>query len=131
MDPCSLICVRPPYFALRGIRADATPVEAVVPVEQDLARERGPLSGAEAERLLAVRGSYALARVNPSLERHYYLATSAELELLAHEACRPDATLHGQAHAWFTSRRAGRARSTLFSSTGLPLYGLDVSYMVL
>src|SRR5688572_30011137 len=115
MDVHSLICVRPPYFAPEDVRANSTGVEAKGRVQQDPGRGPGPISGAEAGRHLAILGSCALARVNPQVERHYYLASAAELERLAPAAPTAQGKLRAFAHAWFTGKRAGRAQCTLHS----------------
>src|SRR5690606_7878899 len=91
-----------------------------------------PISAAEAGRHLAILGSCAAARLRPEDEQHFYLAQQAVLTRL-HPGPLPRAggLLSGEATATFTGRRAARARCTLSSAEGRPLFALEVTYAVL
>lgn len=132
----SRICVTPPYRAFDTItHDDKGTVSGFVRTEQPLGRERGPITGAEAGRHLAILGSCAAALANPRGEKHYYLATAAHLvrvldpgvTLVAREP------LIARATASLVSRREARADCVLEASGDgvAAVYTLAVTYAVL
>jgi hypothetical protein len=130
-DLRALICVREPYFALRGLIVAEAEVQANIAVEQPVGRERGVIAAAEAGRHLAILGACALARVNPVRERHYYLATNAVLSCVDPMGTAGIKPLVGRATAFFESKRKGRAHCVLLSWNGGQLFDLEVGYAVL
>jgi len=74
------ICVQKPYNRLENLAPfGGAGVAASVTFEAPVGLEAGYLASAEIGRHLAILGSCALARNNPSDERHYYLAHRALL----------------------------------------------------
>lgn len=135
----SRICVRPPYLALASLRHhDEGTVSGFVRPEQPLGRERGPITGAEAGRHLAILGSCAAALANPRQERHYYLAVAAELrrELEDDVPVLPGEALAALATCGHVGKRDARAHAVLEARVGdgsrvATVYSLSVTYNVL
>lgn len=128
------ICVRPPYFALRGLSSPQPgAAQAWIVPEQPLLAEAGPIAAAEVGRHLAILGSAALASQSPDGEQRYYLARAARLE-------RVCGVLPGRAHAFVAEATAGSswdgsrsavARAVLRTAAGVTTHLLQVEYRVL
>lgn len=126
------ICVRDPYFALRGLRSEgpATATARVV-AQQPLGRERGPMAAAEAGRHLAILGSCAGAVANPVAGRHFYLARRARIARLpAADGVAGTEPFALRATARIEGRRCD-ADVTLATADGTSLFTLAVEYAVL
>ncbi|MCX5393388.1 hypothetical protein [Streptomyces sp. NBC_00094] len=135
LDVHGLICVEPPYFALRDLRREAPgEVTAEIPVEADGGRQATPIGISEIGRHLAIAGLCAAATVNPREGRHFYLARAARGSW--HAPATPPGThpvdgLIGRAGAAFSSPRRVAAGTCLTSRDGTLLATLDVEYDVL
>lgn len=133
IDVHDRICVRPPYFALSDLgQVDPGDVVARIPVESPAGPEAAPITTAEAGRHLAILGLCAAATVNPSRQRHFYLARHARVRWLPPRS--PETSPHplwGRAQGWMPTRRQAAARALLATATGVPLLLLDVKYEVL
>ncbi|MBK7859315.1 MAG: hypothetical protein IPJ65_11975 [Archangiaceae bacterium] len=129
-DIFTRISARDPYYALRTLAAfrDGV-VEAEIPVEMKGGREVGPITAAEVVRHLGVLGACALAESNPDRTMHYYVLRSATLERSGAQstATRLEARASGQ----LVSSDAGRARGTVMSRGGSPLFQVEMQFSVL
>ncbi|MFD0153855.1 hypothetical protein ACFVID_31280 [Streptomyces sp. NPDC127132] len=135
LDVDGLICVEPPYFALRDLRREAPgEVTAEIAVEADGGRQATPIGISEIGRHLAIAGLCAAATVNPREGRHFYLARAAKGSWHAPAAPQgaPAADgLTGRASAFFASPRRAVAATRLTDRDGTLLATLDVEYDVL
>ena len=118
------ICVRPPYFALRGLRSPEPGVcVAWVEPEQPLGAEAGPIAGAEAGRHLAILGSAAIASRSPDGDQRYYLARAAHFERVCGElpARAPALVAEAVASMDFDGSRNAVARGVLRTPAGITI----------
>ncbi|WP_329621006.1 hypothetical protein OG357_11235 [Streptomyces sp. NBC_01255] len=135
LDVDGLICVEPPYFALRDLRREAPgEVTAEIAAEADGGRQATPLGISEIGRHLAIAGLCAAATVNPREGRHFYLARAARGSW--HAPATPQGApvadgLTGSASAFFASPRRAAAATRLTDRDGSLLATLDVEYDVL
>jgi 3-hydroxymyristoyl/3-hydroxydecanoyl-(acyl carrier protein) dehydratase len=72
------ICIRPPYFALAGLRARGSMFEATARAETPIGHEAGPMSAAELGRHAAIAGTCCAAMTQTDSRRRYYLAQQAK-----------------------------------------------------
>lgn len=124
--------VTSPYFALRelALLPDST-VTATVDREYDMGLESGVISIAEAGRHLAILGSLAASALQPTAERHFYLATRARvLSFPRRQGPASSRNLRAAAKATL-ERRAARAEARLALADGTPLFVMTVSYRVM
>ena len=73
----SRVCVRPPYFALQNLHADAATFRATAAAERPVTDETGPMQACEISRHGAICGLCAVALSFGDDERRYYLAQDA------------------------------------------------------
>lgn len=123
------ICVRPPYFALRQVRAQPGALVATVRAELPPGPEIGPIQGAELSRHAAIAGLCVAALAQPDDQRRYYLAQHARYE------GRPSAAPYGaevvlQADLLHLDKRAATAYIEARAG-GQPLAAVEVHYTVL
>lgn len=135
LDVSGRICVTPPYFALTDLRQTAPgTATATIPVETGTGRQATPIGLFEAARHLAVLGLSAASTVNPSPDRHYYLARSGVCRWLAPATppgTPPATALRGHAEAVFSDPRHVTAHTRLTDLDGTDLATLTVAYDVL
>lgn len=77
-DLPSRICVRPPYFALRGLQLEGRYLSARATAEAPAFLEVGPMTAAELGRHAAITGLCHAAAEQNDDRRRYYLAQHAE-----------------------------------------------------
>jgi len=129
-----LIAVRPPYFALSGIRIEGKWVLARVPVQYPLLGEVGPISIAEASRHTSILGSaaIALALQTKGLEiKRYYLASQSKIMRLSDSPPPKKPNLVAKARLHAISRRMATVHAALFDLNEGPLFDLKISYLML
>jgi hypothetical protein len=136
LDAASLlqrIEVSAPYFALRDVRLVADGIAtATVDREYAMGLEAGVISTAEAGRHMAILGSIAAASLQPTSERHFYLAHRARVAAFR---VSPGADLSGRglrvsAQATL-QRRTARAETRITLPNGEPLFVMTVEYKVM
>jgi len=128
------ICVRPPYFGLRGLRSrEPGAASALVTPEQPLGAEAGPIAAAELGRHLAILGSAAIASRYADDEQRYYLARAAHFERVCGELKERAPTLVAEATAGadFDGSRNALARCVMSTPEGVATHLLTVQYAVL
>ena len=129
--------VLPPYFALENLEIDTDKnVFATIPVEQEMGNEVGLLSGAEVGRHLAILGSCAIAYLNESPGRHFYLACEATIKMIDEKPLQYTSErselpkIFGKAKGQFVNRKTAKAECAILNADGDVLYVLDVTYKV-
>lgn len=125
-----LICVTPPYYALRDLVSPAPGLAgATVPVQSPTGRQATLINVAEAGRHLAILGLCAAATANPRTARHYYLAHRGVGRM--YPPVGTLTTLHGTATARMTGRNRAFAETELHDDDGNLVARLDLEYLVL
>jgi len=131
------IDVLPPYFALKNLEIDTENiVYASIPKEQNMGSEIGIISGAEVGRHLAILGSCAVASINESEGKHYYLAYEATIKMINDEPYLAKLEneqipyLLGKAKAEILSKKRAKAECSILNEDGDILYTLDVNYKI-
>lgn len=136
LDAASLhqrIEVSAPYFALRDVRLVADGIAtATIDREYGMGLEAGVISTAEAGRHMAILGSMAAASLQPTSERHFYLAHRARVAAfpVSSDAERSGRGLRVSAQATL-QRRTARAETRLTLENGEPLFVMTVEYKVM
>jgi len=124
-----LICVDRPYFALQNLEViSAGAVSATVEFESDNEYEQG-LSTAEIGRHLAILGSCALASLNDSQKKNFYLTTLAT-GVRFHYSVSKGNTYFITARGKKSSKRAGQAQMELRATNGQLLAEMTTEYSV-
>lgn len=122
------ICVQAPYNRLTALAPQGEgSVTARVVFESPAGFDAGQLASAEIGRHLAIGGSCALARHNPSGRRHYYLARRARL----HRIVDVDVWAGEELSLLARPLARDRAEAFLMTSYGETIARLDCSYQVL
>ncbi|GEM_PF-5399896 len=125
-----LIEVTEPYYALEGIANDGDTIKAVVTKQLDFPNEPTGMSYSEAGRHLAILGSLAIANTNPVKEKHYYLATKADVYRVDLDPY--DDIVHiGHMSTTKFNRRKAEATGYLTTVDGRIIYRITVEYSVL
>ncbi|MER8047280.1 hypothetical protein [Streptomyces sp. NPDC094032] len=135
LDVDGLICVEPPYFALRDLsRVAPGEIVADIPVEAPAGLQTTPLGISEIGRHLAIAGLCAASTVNPRPGRHFYLARAARGRWHLSAAATAALAAEGltvRARAGFPAPRRAAAETALHAADGTLLATLDVEYDVM
>lgn len=122
------ICVRPPYFALRGLYSVGDTLHATAPTELVLGLEQAPVGAAEMGRHAAILGLCAAALAQPDDARRYYLANRASFNGYPVAVDADEVRFRAQL-SYLDKRRAVAQVAVL--ADGAPLGELTVDYTVL
>lgn len=121
--------VRPPYFALSGLRLAGLELRATASAESPPYDEQGPMPAAELGRHAAIVGLSAAALQQRDDDRRYYLARSAECRYAANTA--PYGTpVRFTGRVVELDKRTARASVEAVAAGG-PLASFDLRYTVL
>ncbi|WP_229752797.1 hypothetical protein [Deinococcus aerophilus] len=123
------ICVRPPYFALSDLSAEAGRLNATARAELPRSQELGPIQGAELSRHAAIAGLCAAALAQADDQRRYYLAQKAQYTGFLNDAPY-GSVITLQAELLNLSKREATARIEAFAG-GKPLAVVEVEYTIL
>ena len=128
-DLLTRICVRPPYFALQGLRFEPGHLQARVSAERPQGPELGAIQGAELSRHAAIAGLSVAALSQDDDQRRYYLAQQAHFEGFPSEAPY-GSEVELDAELLTLSKREARARVTA-RSEGQVIAVVEVLYSIL
>ncbi len=124
------IAVTPPYYALENLSIEDNVARAEFSAEQPMENETGTIAAAEVGRHLAVLGACALSSLNPEKDKHYYLATSAELTNVSNGSLVTNGRFIGEAKALEIKKREGKMSATVTTKEGVPVYTLVTNYFI-
>ena len=127
----NLIMVDEPYNILEDVivKEDGSLV-AKVRNEYLMEGESGPMQCSEFGRHIAVLGSMLLAKNNPSKEKHYYLAGTADLRR-SHLRIYENDVFWLRASVMEQNRRGGKVFGEMVDINGDELYTGEVDYKIL
>ena len=123
------ICVRPPYFALRGLELEGRHLAAHATAEAPAFLERGPMTAAELGRHAAITGLCHAAALQDDDRRRYYLARHAECRYVTNR--QPyGAPVRLRSEMVELTKRGARAAVEV-TAGGDPLAEFEVDYTIL